>query len=483
MKNILLKIVVLELSFLILSSCKKFVEIDSPTTSISTTDVYNNDATAIGALTTLYANLGLANILSDSEPSSLSCIAGLSADELTLYTGQTNFTLQSYYQNSLIANSYSGYWATMYARLYGVNSALEGLDSSTKLSPGVKRQLLGEAKFMRAFYYFYLVNLYGDVPLVFSTDYTVNAVIGKSPKLEVYKKIIDDLQEAQSLLSSQYLKEDLLTSYPTGSEERVRPTKWAAKALLARTYLYLKDWANAEIQSTMVIENTNLYEMESVDKAFLKNNQEAIWQIQSAYPGKNTQEAIAFLPPPSGPFNNLTVYLSEKLIHGFEQNDKRRVNWISSRSINGVVYLFPFKYKNNTYPASSITEYSSVMRLAEQYLIRSEARAELGNLSGGISDIDVVRKRAGISLIKEVNPGIKKDGLLAVISKERQVELFTEWGHRWLDLKRTGKIDEVMSTVTPEKSKGGKWRSFQQYFPISSGELKANPNLSQTTGY
>ncbi|HWW39351.1 RagB/SusD family nutrient uptake outer membrane protein, partial [Pedobacter sp.] len=224
----------------VLSSCKKLVEIDGPVTSVSSKNIYNNDATAIGAITSLYVNLSNGSPVGPTELSALSGIGSLSADELDYYSGAGNSTLAVYYQNSLNSeNIYSGFWGTTYQRLYVVNAALEGLESSTRLTPAGKQHLMGEAYFMRAFYYFYLVNLYGDVPLVLSTDYTINAVIKRSAKADVYNQIVTDLKASQSFLGNGYLKGDGITEYASGSEERVRPNKWAATALLARTYLFM----------------------------------------------------------------------------------------------------------------------------------------------------------------------------------------------------------------------------------------------------
>ena len=73
--------------------------------------------------------------------------------------------------------------------------------------------------------------------------------------------------------------------------------------------------------------------------------------------------------------------------------------------------------------------------------------------------------------------------LLAAILHERQVELFTELGQRWLDLKRTGKVDEVMTVVTPLKANGAQWQSYQQLYPVLFSDIQKNPNLVQNNGY
>jgi len=463
------------------------VEVNGSSTSVGSQDIYNSDATAIGALTSLYAGLSSGSITDPTEMSSLSCIAGLSADELTLFPNSNNAILSSFYRNALTKESgYSaGYWNAAYNRVYIVNEALNGLNAATSLTPSVKQHLIGEARFMRAFYYFYLVNLYGDVPLILNTDYVSNALLPKSSKQLIYDQIIKDLKEAQNLLSDKYLRGDGIALYPDGSEERLRPNKWAATAMLARVYLFKSEWSNAESQSTTIINNTALYGLEPLGKVFLKNNKEAIWQLQSTRIGYNTSDANGFILPASGPTFSFPVYLSETLMNSFEAQDQRKKVWISNMKVNGITYFYVYKYK---VPFSNVTnaplkEYNNVMRLAEQILIRAEARAHLGNLSGAIADLDMIRKRAGLRLFVETNPAIGEDDLLTAILKERQLEFFTEWGHRWFDLNRTGRIDEIMLVTTPKKGNNSGWKSYQQYYPITSAELNRNPNLTPTPGY
>ncbi|WP_316834739.1 RagB/SusD family nutrient uptake outer membrane protein [Pedobacter nutrimenti] len=481
-----ISILTLVLSVFGLCSCKKLVEVDGPVTSVSSKNVYGNDATAIGTITSLYVNLSNGNPIFPREISGLSGIAGLSADELDYYISAGNEGLTVYYQNSLTSlNVSNDFWGNTYQRLYVVNAALEGLGSSSGLTPAVKQHLLGEAYFMRAFYYFYLVNLYGDVPLVLSTDYTVNAVVKRTAKTQVYDQIVVDLKAAQGLLGSGYLKGDGIAEYSPGSEERVRPNQWAATALLARTYLFIGRWADAETAASQLLSNQTSFQLETLGNVFLKNNREAIWQLQPTGIGFNTQEAQVFVIPDEGPSGSNPVYLSSELIEDFETGDGRKNSWVGSVNANGTIYYYPYKYKvkQSAITNAPVTEYSTVIRLAEMYLVRAESRARLGNLTGAISDIDQIRNRAGLPLVKDTNPNISQEDLIALILKEKRIELFTEWGHRWLDLKRTGKVDEVMGRVTPKKSKGGTWKSYQQYYPIYSYELQSNPNLAQTVGY
>ena len=460
------------------SGCSKLVDVEGPGTSLPDKDVFRYDNTAIGAVTTLYSSLSAAYPQYGGELSTLSVFAGLSADELVLYSGSGSMELHAFYKNELNSTVVESddYWGTVYKNMYRVNAALQGINASGELTPAVKNQLLGELRFMRAFYYFYLVNLYGDVPLILGTNYEENTKARKTPRQVVYQQIIDDLKEAQSLLNEKYLSADLVTAYTTGNEERVRPTKWAATALLARVYLYTGDWTNAETQSTIVLNNVNQFELVALDGAFLKNNKEAIWQLQPVNNGFNAMEGYIFVLPSDGPNWEQSFFLNDVLLQSFDAADQRKAKWISSVEAYGETWNYSNKYKVNTFMAP-VSEYSTVFRLAEQYLIRAEARAQLNNLDGAIDDIDMIRDRAELPLISSVNPGIDKAGLLAAVLTEKQHEFFTEWGHRWLDLKRTGKVDEVMEQVLPLKRAGGVWESSMQWYPISLTELRNNPNL------
>jgi hypothetical protein len=470
------------------TSCKKLVDVDAPVTSVNQENVYANDISAISVLTGIYTGMS-SNSSVYTGINSVSLLSGLSSDELTLYSGVTDNKIISYFRNSLSAttNGATEFWGPFYTQIYRANAAIEGLSASTKLTAPVKQQLLGEAKFLRAFNYFYLVNLFGEVPLAMTTDYRVNTSMARSPKSDVYRQIIADLKEAADLLSADYV-DGSLQAY-SGSSERVRPTKWAATALLARVYLSIQDWSKAESEATAVINNKLLFDTVSLNNVFLKNSNEAIWQLQPVMSGHNTEDGWIFILP-SGPNSSIStssghpVYLSSFLLNSFEPSDFRSQNgnWIKTVVSNGTTYAYPFKYKSRTLNAQ-VTEYLMVLRLAEQYLIRAEARAHLNKLPEAISDLDMIRNRARLPLIASTNPGISQSALIDKIFHERQVELFTEWGHRWLDLKRTGNIDAVMNAVTPQKANGSLWRSFQQLYPLPLTEIQRNPALIQNPGY
>jgi hypothetical protein len=345
-------------------------------------------------------------------------------------------------------------------------------------------QLLAEAKFVRALFYFYLVNFYGDVPLLLSTDLKVNAISPKVSSAVIYQQIIKDLLEAKNDIRDDYLSSNAASI----SNERLRPNKATVKALLSKVYLYTQNWTSAESEATEIIEDRGTYQLETLQNTFLKDSREAIWQLQPTVLGKNTSDAESYVLLPgsdistSGPNGgSRPVYLSNYIFEAFESGDARKLYWTDSVVVDNVVYPFSYKYK--TWEANQPrTEYLIVFRLAEQYLIRAEARAHINKLTGvnsASSDLNVIRQRAGL---KELSISAAEE-ILPAIYRERKVELFAELGNRWFDLKRTNLIDEVMNSVA--SSKGSNWSSYKALFPIPIYDITHNPALKghQNPGY
>jgi hypothetical protein len=468
-------ILAVTLSLLCLS-CKKLVDVNPPNTGVTGEVVFNSDATATAILTGLYAKISNTGYPFGFDISTTSLTLGLSSDEFSLWSGVSNPNLSAYYTNKLSSTpsfeAGSEYWSVLYANIYTCNAAIEGLTNSRILTAAVKQQLLGEARFMRGLFYFYLVNLYGDLPLVISADYKVNLKLTRSPQTEIYKQILLDLKEAKNLLSENYVDVTLLHE----TTERVRPNKWAATALLSRVYLYTEDWNNADIQSSEVINNTELYDLDILADVFLQNSKEAIWQLQPVLAGKITNDGQLFVIPDTGPDEHNPVALSAGLLQAFETNDKRRSIWVDSINVDDEFLFYPYKYKENL-PDLDVIEYLMIQRLGEVYLIRAEARAHLNNITGSQDDLNKIRNRAGL----ENTPANDQTALLTAIWHERRIELFSESGHRWLDLKRTQQVDAVMSTATVEK--GGIWNANGQLYPIPYGDIKRAEGLIQNPGY
>ncbi|WP_316832921.1 RagB/SusD family nutrient uptake outer membrane protein [Pedobacter aquatilis] len=501
----LIKLKILVLIFLTSSilGCKKILQVPAPLNSVNGENVYTSDQTAIQAITAIYASLSDDNLnIRVNYYSSFFFFAGLSADELELYD-RNYLDWFAFYSNTLSPNSGPGasYWTSTYSLIFRANAGIQGLSASKTLSPGIRNQLLGEALFLRAYSYFFLVNTYGDIPLITGTDPNINRLIGRTSSVEVYKQIIKDLIEAQGLLGNNFLEGDLKTS--KSSTPRVRPTKWVAKALLARVNLYAGNYSDAVLEATGVINNNTQFKLEELSNVFLNNSQEVIWGLQSvgndSNSGFNAGESRLILPA-TGPGTSGVdgIYLSDFVLNSFEAGDGRKSSWVGTITTStGKVFSYANKYKA---PRTQInnTESHVEFRLAEQYLIRAEANAQLKNISEAVLDLNILRNRARLlpsiaipNPLPPLSSSLTGVDLLKAIEHERQIELFTENGHRWFDLKRTSgftnpsltRADEVLPIVS--RAKGTTWNNFAKLFPIPESDLSANPNLTghQNPGY
>lgn len=440
-----------------LSSCKKFIKIEPPKNSLVPATVFQSGDLATAAVLGIYQQMAASGFASGNNLS-ISTICGLTADEFVGY-GNTH---PLFYENQVVPENgtIAAIWAAMYKRVYDANAILEGLQSSAQILTPVKEQLQGEAYFTRAFTYFYLVNLFGPVPLHLTTDYKLNSKAERISESEVYEQIINDLQAAASLLNDSYI-----------TTERIRPNKATVQALLSRTYYYLADWANAEKYASMVIDKPDIYKLVQLNDVFLKNSMETIWQLMPAA-GGNTS-AGAFLVLTAVPTQ---VSLRKDFVtNGFQANDLRKTSWIKTFVSGNTDYYYPFKYKVRS--STTVTEYFTVFRLAELYLIRAEARTQQNNLNDAIDDLDKIKSRAGLALLKNTNPGIDKASLISEILKERQLELFTEWGDRWFELKRRGISTSVLAPIKPG------WNEKYVLFPIPTTEISRNQNITQNKNY
>lgn len=460
-----LNMVILGISILSSYSCEDFVTVDPPTAEISMDNVFNKEETATAATLGMYSSMcGLSSFAASGGLRSVTTLAGFSADEF-----HSNSTSNAQFAENRLepSNTYVlSVWSTAYNLIYTTNTVIEGVSASVELPNAVRQQLLGEAKFVRAFAYFYLVNLFGDVPLIVSTDYKINSMATRSSVDVVYEQIITDLLEAKDLMSIEYMGPE-----NTPTQERFRPNSLTVSALLARAYLYRKEWVNAEAHASAVIQSEKYSLVGDLGQVFLANSTEAIWQLNHYGAATNSIEGIYYLSTSGSP----NQVLSPELVDGFESGDNRRIHWVNSRMSGDNTIYYPFKYKvrSNT----TKTEHSVFFRLSEQYLIRAEARAQQGKLIGAesaVSDLNTIRNRAGL----DNTPYTAKEDILEAILAERRVELFTEWGHRWFDLIRYGKASEVLGALKTD------WTSEDTLYPIPENELRNNPHLApQNPGY
>jgi len=175
--------------------------------------------------------------------------------------------------------------------------------------------------------------------------------------------------------------------------------------------------------------------------------------------------------------NEVSNILTDSFINSFEDGDDRRTFWIGEFNTGSYKVYFPYKYKLKS-RSTSLTEYSTILRLAEQYLIRAEAYANQDMLIESIRDLDTLRSRSNLPLIVDTNPSISKSELLLAIQKERKIELFTEGAHRWFDLKRTDSALDVLRKVKTNITND------DLLFPIPQAEFGRNPALgNQNSGY
>lgn len=446
------------LVLLSLNACDSFTEVELPTSQLTGESVYQDVTTAKAALADIYARMRDGGVVSGAQFGGTPLMANY-ADDMEFFGG--NADIEQFNKHTLQpSNSFLAIlWDRTYGELYAINALLEGVQKSTAIKGEDKDRLIGEALFLRAYLNFYLVNLFGDIPYVTSADYTINTTIGRTPQAEVWQNMVNDLLQAEALIPQ---------TYPT--TERVRPNKSTVTALLARVYLYMGNYSEAEAHATTVLSNP-LYTWDTNPAtAFLKESPAIIWSAQSGAAGLNTQDGRSYIfsfGPPSKPA------MSDGLRNAFEPGDLRRTNWVRSITDGTNFWYQAYKYKRNLSTTPS-QEYTVLFGMAEQYLIRAEARAIVGDISGAQQDLNVIRSRAGL-------PDTTADtsaSLMQAILNERRVELFTEQSHRWFDLKRTGNAAMALSGVKPG------WKNTDLLLPIPEKELLLNSNLlPQNPGY
>lgn len=478
-----LYIITLALVVAFTSSCEKTIDVKLPTGVYTTATVFASADAAQAAMRGIYESMTTGGFSGKVNPfvGTFSGSLGLSSDELIRATYGTE--PQQFLDNNLLPDNgtVTGIWGSTFNYVYQANILYESVEKSEKLNQAIKDDLMGEAMFIRGLSYFYLANVFNKVPLSLVSDYAANAKRGVSTQDEIYAQVITDLKFAVSKMSA--------TKY-MASGTRIRANKWAALALLAKVYLYRKDWANAEAAANEVIGQT-AYKLETLDNVFLSTSTEAIWQL--ANPGSNlyTAEASSL----SGALATNTAYrLSPYLVGLFKTGDQRFTKWTRLGTGTGINTVAPFKFKtfSNT-QAGAKKEASTPIRLAEVYLIRSEARAMQNKLADAIKDLDEIRKRAGavgdddvasghdkipFKTIAYSLPNVGQQALVDLIYEERLLEFFAENGHRWFDAKRSGKT--LAAFFGDRKTEISETDA---YFPIPSIEIKYNPSLEQADGY
>jgi hypothetical protein len=311
--------------------------------------------------------------------------------------------------------------------------------------------LRGEAFFLRALSYFDLVRLWGNVPLVSKATQTPEDAKGikNSSQEQVYEFIARDLDSAESLLPAVV--------------NRNRANQYSVKALKARLYLYQKNWIKAEEYATQIINDVTDFKLVKPYSQFytVKNSTESIFEVDYTINNKNSYAANWFQNPTTGgkkeflPTDEFVALLKDPNVGGARSSLIFTVNEIT--------------YGNMNFKIATGEDQSYVLRLAELYLIRAEARAEQNNLEGGLQDLNIIRDRSNVAAIVSIS---NKEELIDKILLERRVELAYE-SHRWFDLIRRGKAQQVLGISDANKL----------LFPIPRQEVLINSDLTQNPGY
>jgi hypothetical protein len=462
-------------------SCKKLIEIketDFIGGAIALKTVENNESGIIGAYAGLQVEMGylLNSTFSDEVKTAGEFYNSISthewqysADDVTI---RDNFTaIGSYYP---IIN-----------RVNLVLGALPTADS-TRLGDNVlKSRLRGEALFLRAFCHFELFRYYcGNYdPNALAMPYMEVPSLGYVARLkmsEFFPKLLADLTEAKNLL-------------PNNLTDITRATRLAAVGLQARVALYMKDWANAVTYASEYIDAIPLAPRASFPGIWTDaNNLEQAWKLKRSNTNNPYGKIGSLYRGTSASASNIGTVVwapSSKLWDSYDQtNDIRFSSYLKSEPLLAAVGRQPRivqKYAGTTYatPGENVAD-AKIFRTGEMYLIRAEARAELGQFTGANSaesDINTLRaaRIAGYTPVTFAS----KDAAIDAIMLERFKELAFE-GHRFWDLRRRNLPVTRIGTDAPSAT-GATLSAghFRFILPIPNAEMQANKLMVQNAGY
>jgi hypothetical protein len=449
-------VILISLAVASFTSCKKFVQEPPPKNQLISSAVFADSVGASAALNGVYINL-MQNFGFSFNNGGITAFTGLTGDEL--YESTFSPPDEELYNNAITISNADAQllWTTAYQSIYLVNACISGIENSTTISASAKKSMTSEAFVIRSFLYFNLVNIYGDVPLIVGTDYSVNEKIGRSPVNIIYQQIIGDLQTAQSGLSK-------------GQVINTRANYYAATALLAKVYLYNKQYSDAIKQSDLILTSGNFSLEPDPNSVFLAASNETIWSFAPVIPNLATMEGYIFVPSSSGVIPSYLI--TNSLYNSFESGDLRRLDWIGIDTVSNQVYPFPYKYKTGRVSGTPNENYV-VLRLADIYLVEAEAKANMNDVTGALVNLNVVRERAGLPDMLASS----QSEIVTAITSERQHEFFCEWGNRWFDVNRLNLSQSIFGT-----EKHG-WKSTSVLFPIPQNEINLNPALRQNPGY
>lgn len=471
-----------------LSSCKKDFLDKKPESDLTTGNFYKSAIDAESGLTGAYNAMAIVNFyqydnVMNTDGRSDNCY--VNGDNIPSEQPLENFSYTS--SNGNIQRD----WRELYNHISAANAVTDNVPNITDnawANNNRKAQILGEARFLRAMSYYWLVTEWGDCPLILSVTNGGNYYPSCSKASEVYAQIITDLKYADSVLPA--------IPY---NKQPGRATSGAAEALLAKTYAQMGDYANCLIYCNKVI-GSNTYSLVSDYKnlwgAANKNNSESIFAIQydGATNGCWGTGMFSYISSDGWPKRNIGSY---DLINAFQQAGdnvryKATFDWeIANAAFNMPANAWdasePIPFANKFPGGWDGTNNVVIIRLADIILLAAEANNQLGNLADANILLNQIRTRVQLP---NINPSTQKDMALAILN-ERRLELVYECT-RWNDLLRAdanGYINLVALMNSQVNSYGQNLNynvnpdKHQFLFPIPLQDLQLNKNLTPAKGY
>ncbi|MDR2919227.1 MAG: RagB/SusD family nutrient uptake outer membrane protein [Tannerella sp.] len=380
-------------------------------------------------------------------------------------------------------------WRVFYRGVADANNLIDKVMNSKNTTESIRKQIVAEGLFYRAFYYYYLTSLWGDVPYIdrFDINYSISG-LPRTSCSEIRKNMISDLEA-----SANDLPDNSADNY------KGRPTRWAAKMLLSKFYLWEKEWAKVSSTCEEIISQSSHRLLNSYDDLWGEEheyNEESIWEldfVQHIFRQHRTTQMCprgvdetSTDPALSSIFTGYGLLTATpEFITTFDQHDARIIwyKWLDGD--DRVNFIFNYVAKFLDKPENMIRGNSGInvliYRLADAYLMQAEAENELNNgpTAKAYDRINTIRERANLLPLA----GRSKDQFFSDIINERKWELAFEY-HRKIDLCRWNKLVEVVHTMGGSNPDGAKHvQQHHQLFPIPSKEMMKNKNLTQNPGY
>jgi starch-binding outer membrane protein, SusD/RagB family len=474
------KILLLSIFVVTLASCD--VLDVKPESAFNSDNFYRNSADAKAAIGSVYDPLNTNNLYNQA----MWIIQDQSTDDAEWGGGRSTANqpkndLDKYTFTPATATFYA-VWSTNYQGINRANTAIERIPA-IDMDESLKNRLIGEAKFMRAFYYFTLVRLFGGVPMVLSETTSLdNLQVARATEDEVYSQIIQDFKDAESVLPVSY----------TGADAG-RATQGAAKAFLAKVYLTRQEWALASAKAKEVMD-LGIYDLwPNFSDAFLianENGKESVFEIQALGGGFNEGSFMqGYMRPPFDRVNGVGGFgddpVTQNLYDAYSSADVRRDLTIKLYSATTTPaapsnILFPgyvAKYKDPS--ATSNNEGSNnfpIIRYPDVLLMYAEALNEQSaNNTEAYTAVNRIRNRAGLP---DLTANLTQEQFRDSVLLERRLELAFE-GHRRYDLVRTGRLMQAINEQNPAIA----IQPHQVLFPIPQVERDVNPKLTPNPGY